>query len=119
MSLLLLESAAAAPGVCLSAAGAQGHLHGRQAQVKHLTQRLQPGSKVNKGPTVAVVRSGYDADQAEVMTNSLREEKILSECERKECCCVIQSPGEQSLLLWKSVMDARETESGRRARLQR
>lgn len=35
------------------------------------------------------------------------EKKILTKCERKECCCIIQSPGEQSLLLWKTVMDAR------------
>lgn len=35
------------------------------------------------------------------------EKKILTECERKECCCVVQSPGEQSLLLWKTVLGAR------------
>lgn len=36
MSVLLFESAAAAPGVWLSAAGAAGHLHRRQTQVGHI-----------------------------------------------------------------------------------
>lgn len=43
------------------------------------------------------------------------EKKIPTKCERKECCCVIQSPGEQSVLLWKTVMDAREKELGFKA----
>lgn len=34
--------------------------------------------------------------------NQCEEKNILIECERKECCCVIQSPGEQSLLLRKN-----------------
>lgn len=31
-------------------------------------------------------------------------------CERKECFCVLQSPGEQSLLIWKTVIDVRQKE---------
>lgn len=53
------------------------------------------------------VKSLKDMTARPQVDKQSEEKKILTKCERKECCCVIQSPGEQSLLLWKTVMDAR------------
>lgn len=52
------------------------------------------------------VKSLKDVTEIPQVDKHSEEKKILTEYERKECCCVLQSPGEQSLL-WKTVMDAR------------
>lgn len=53
------------------------------------------------------IKSLKDMTRRHQVDKQSEEKKIPTKCERKECCCVIQLPGEQSLHPWKTVMDAR------------
>lgn len=104
MSLLLPESASASPGVCLSAPGAQGHLHRRQTQVgssliSSPTAVTKPlASNVTAGPSQFIVYAvtegrllmlkGQRVEKKKIQRAFQRqceETHILTERETKEC----------------------------------